>query len=366
VEEVVTEATSVGIDPWRLQLLLDRVRADVEHGPLPSAQVAVAKDGRLVAFETYGEAAPDTRYLLHSAGRPVVAAAVWLLLGRGQLAVDERVADIVPEFGTNGKEEVTVFQVLTQTAGFPLAPMKVAAYTDRDLRLDTFARWRLTYEPGTRFEFHLGSAAWVLAEIIERRTGATIADFLADEIAGPLGLGIELGVPVERQATTVAPVLPQKGLVGDIDDSPFSPWFLRDPAIVAAGEPSHAMVASAADMVRFYQALYHSGRWDRSVVAEATSVQVEMGITGGFGTTAHVGRTGLFVMIEGPATASARTFGHSGAPSQLTWCDPEVGLSFAFLHNGYGPSGYDKTRSGASRSHVISAMAGDLLAEGGR
>src|SRR3954463_13736341 len=126
---------SVGIHPTKLRLLLDRVRTDVEEGPLPSAQVAVAKDGQLVAFESFGDTTPETRYILHSGSRPVVAAAVWLLLSRGQLSVDERVGDIIPEFATNGKEAITVFQVLTQTAGFPLAPMRPEASTDRDLRL---------------------------------------------------------------------------------------------------------------------------------------------------------------------------------------------------------------------------------------
>jgi CubicO group peptidase (beta-lactamase class C family) len=87
-----------------------------------------------------------------------------------------------------------------------------------------------------------------------------------------------------------------------------------------------------------------------------------MDISGDFGTSGvHIGRTGWFVMVEGPASASSATFGHNGAPSQHTWCDPTVGLSFAFLHNGHAANGYDKTRSGASRSHTISAMAGDLV-----
>jgi CubicO group peptidase (beta-lactamase class C family) len=112
---------SVGIDPRRLRLFLDRVQLEVDEGPLPSAQVAIARDGRLVAFETYGAAAPDKRYILQSVGRTVVAAAVWKLISDGLLEVGEHVADIIPEFGTNGKDVVTVGQVLTHTAGFPFA-----------------------------------------------------------------------------------------------------------------------------------------------------------------------------------------------------------------------------------------------------
>jgi CubicO group peptidase (beta-lactamase class C family) len=361
MDPALVPPASVGIHPGRLALLIERVRCEVEEGPLPSAQLAIAKDGRLVANVSFGETALTTRYVLHSAGRPVLAAAIWRLLGEGLLSLDEPVAEIIPEFGTNGKEEVTVFQVLTQTAGFPLAPIGFPQFADRAQRLEAFGRWRLTYEPGTRFEFHLTSAAWVMAELVERRKGVTLAQYIREEISAPLGLSIELGVPVEQQKTSVAQLLPLRGLVGDIDSGPYSPWFLRDEAVLAAGEPSHGIVATAADMALFYQALYHSGLWDPGVVSEGTRAQVTMEITGGYGTATHVGRSGLFVMVEGPATASAATYGHSGAPSQLTWCDPEVGLSFAFLHNGYGASGYDKTRSGASRSLVISTMGGDLV-----
>ena len=116
---------SVGIDPRRLWLFLDRVQLEVDEGPLPSAQVAIARDGRLVAFETYGGAAPDKRYILQSVGRTVVAAAVWKLISDGLLEVGEHVADIIPEFGTNGKDVVTVGQVLTHR-GFPVRPARLS------------------------------------------------------------------------------------------------------------------------------------------------------------------------------------------------------------------------------------------------
>ena len=86
-----------------LATLLDRIRLEVEQGRLPSAQVAVARHGHLVAFETWGDAATSqTRYILQSVGRTIVAGAVWKLLGDGLLSLDEPVAAIIPEFGANG------------------------------------------------------------------------------------------------------------------------------------------------------------------------------------------------------------------------------------------------------------------------
>ena len=125
-------ARSLDVDPARLDVFLRRARLEVEHGPLPSAQVAVAAGGRLVAFETYGDATNESRYILQSVGRTVVAGVVWKLLGDGLLGLDERVADVIPEFATNGKEVVTVHQVLTHTAGFPFAPLGYPKMLDRD------------------------------------------------------------------------------------------------------------------------------------------------------------------------------------------------------------------------------------------
>ena len=64
---------------------------------------------------------------------------------------------------------------------------------------------------------------------------------------------------------------------------------------------------------------------------------------------------------ELPAGASDAAFGHGGAPSQISFCDPEVGLSFAFVTNGYPVAGYDRTRSGRNRTLVISNMAADCV-----
>jgi CubicO group peptidase (beta-lactamase class C family) len=356
----VVSPESVGVHPQRLRVLVDRVRADVEHGPLPSAQVAVARRGRLVASQSFGGVSNSTRYVLQSAGRPVLATVAWKLMSDGLVDLDERVGDIIPEFATNGKDVVTVRQVLTHTAGFPMAPLGFPKMKDRRLRLEAFSRWRLTSEPGTELAFHLTSAGWVLAEICERRGGRPIPSFLQEAISDPLGLGIELGVPVERQ-DSVAPLLAiglPPGEEPPID--PWGPFYLRDPDVLAAGEPSHSIVASAEDVALLFQALYSSGLWSPEAVAEGTREQVAMTASGGYGTGGFT-RMGVFVLLGGSPTMSPSSFGHGGAPSQLSWHDPETGVSFCFTTNRYPATGYDIGRSGANRSTVLSTLAGDLV-----
>ena len=254
----LVDAADAGIDPARLDVFLRRVRLEVDHGPLPSAQVAVARGGRLVAFETYGDATPGSRYILQSVGRTVVAGAVWKLLGERLLGLDERVADVIPEFATNGKDVVTVRQVLTHTAGFPFAPLGYPTMLERAARLEAMAKWRLTYEPGTRFQFHLTSAAWVIAELVERRTGRPFAEYLRTEIVEPLGLGFVLPVPADRYSALVAAPVAIDRTSDDQEVDPWGPWYLASPQVLAGGEPSHSIVGSAADVALFFQAIVHS------------------------------------------------------------------------------------------------------------
>ena len=154
----VVDPESLGIDAGRLDELRTRVRREIDGGLLPSCQFALARDGRLAAFETVGGADPDTRYVIFSATKAFVASAAWLLIGEGSLDIDRRVADYIPEFATNDKDVVTVEQVMLHTSGFPRAPLGAPAWADRDRRLEAFARWRLNWEPGTAHEYHPTSA----------------------------------------------------------------------------------------------------------------------------------------------------------------------------------------------------------------
>ncbi len=357
-------------DPARVALVLDRVRLEVESGALPSAQVAIHVGGRRCAFETFGDATNSTRYVLQSAGRPVVAGVLWKLVSDGLLDLGRTVASYIPQFAANGKDAVTVEQVVTHVGGFPLAPLAYPAMLDRDARLAAFATWRLTSPPGAELQFHLTSAAWIIGELCERLTGKPIRQFLSDKLAGPLGLSsIEIGPPLERQHDVAPFVRTGEEAGGEVN--PWGPWYLARPEILAAGEPSHSMVATADDLARWYQALMYSPLWRREVVDDALRVRVRLPITGERGGTRSVpGNVALFVIVAGddglsraflPTACSPRTFGHGGAPCQIGFADPETGLSFAFLTNGYPGSGYEQSRVGHNRIINIGNLAADCF-----
>src|SRR4249920_2594565 len=184
----VVDPESVGVDTERLDELRTRARREVDGGLLPSCQFALARDGRLAAYDTVGDAGLDTRFVIFSATKAFVASAAWLLIGEGSLDIDRRVAEYIPEFATNGKDVVTVEQVMLHTSGFPRAPLGPPAWADRDRRLEAFAKWRLNWEPGTAHEYHPTSAHWVLAELTERISGRDYRDFIHERVTGALGL----------------------------------------------------------------------------------------------------------------------------------------------------------------------------------
>lgn len=342
--------------------LIDLARADVDSGWLPSCQLAVARDGELVAFDTFGDATNDTRYCIFSATKPIVASAIWLLIGDGALDVSVPVADYVPEFAANGKDQVTVEQVMLHTAGFPNALMPAVDGADAPSRRTAFAKWDLEWEPGSRFEYHATSAHWVLADIIERVSGTDFRDFVEQRVCTPLGLPRLLGIP-ENEQGDIAPLVP----IGDGPRDDLIMWLDR-PEVRAAGVPGGGGIMHAADLARFYQAVMRNDRalWDADVLHDATSnircvlpdnlLQVPVNRTLGLVVAGddgqHFMRYGSFGVANSP-----RSIGHAGAHMQIGWGDPTTGISFAYCTNGIDSDVMKEAIRGLNLSNVAAALA---------
>ena len=155
--------------------------------PLPqvdACQLAVARHGRLAGMRTFGTtpsgpATNDTLFHIFSATKATMAIAICTLLEAGHFTLDTLVQDLIPGFGANGKETVTVRMLVTFTAGFPAPnPRPDGTTADRiaelmgtsEARTAEFATWGVDWEPGTFWQYHPGSAHWVMAEIVERVT----------------------------------------------------------------------------------------------------------------------------------------------------------------------------------------------------
>lgn len=345
------------LDTQAVDALLDRARREIDSGLLPSCQLALALDGEVVIDVTLGDATADTRYVIFSCTKALIASAIWLLIGDDRLAVSTRVGEIIPEFATNGKEVVTVEQLLLHTSGFPRAPLGPPDWYTKEGRLARFSQWRLNFEPGTAFEYHPTSAHWVLAEVIDRVAGVDYRDFIRARILDPLSLThLALGVAEDRQgdiawlsgrgeAATPDELEAAIGVrelpVTEVTEEVLVAF--NEPANRALGVPGGGAVSTAADLARFYQALLSDplGAWSPEVRLDAISEvrnrfpdpQTRVPANRSLGLVV-AGEDGQSAMRGMGHTVSPAAFGHNGAGGQIAWADPATGLSFAYVTNG--------------------------------
>ncbi|MBM3684732.1 MAG: beta-lactamase family protein [Actinobacteria bacterium] len=349
------------LDPAAVAALTDRLRAEVEDGPLVSAQLALGLHGEIVHAECFGDTTPSTRYVMFSATKPFVAAAIWQVLAEGLLRTEDRVVEHLPFLGQDGPTAaematVTVEHVLLHTAGFPYAPLGPGRWETTEGRRAAMSRWRLSWTPGTRFEYHPTSAHWVLAELLAALTGRDHREVVHDRVTAPLGLPRLLGIaegdqddiaelravgspatPDELEATFGVRELPG----GEVTAETLLGF--NDPTARAVGVPGGGGVARAVDVAGFYQALLHdpAGLWDPVMLRDVTGVvrnRLPDPLTGtpanrslGLVLAGDDGRSNFRGMGR---TVSPAAFGHNGAKGQLAFADPATGLSVAILTNG--------------------------------
>jgi len=380
---------AAGLDPAALDALLVRAAREVDEGHLPSAQIALARHGQLIAFQTFGTvtheglaaaATNETRYCVFSCTKAITSAIAWLLIQDGQLSVDERVADVVPEFGANGKEQVRVEHLFTHTAGFPHAPFDPVDFRDVTRRRARFASWRLRWEPGTRFEYHPSSSMYVVADILERRTGTTFAELVRTRIAEPLGLDIHCGLPRDLHGQ-LADIVHVGSAMTDADYGkmgvPPPPvtevteealQHFNRPEVREAGIPGGGATMTAADLALFYQALLTGRAPDGTVLWRRETLEMARTIRSGSLTDPVFGKLanrGLGIIVAGGDDRNYRgfghanspiAFGHNGAGGQIAWADPVTGLSLGYCTNGHERNAFRQARRGigiSSRAAVV-------------
>jgi CubicO group peptidase (beta-lactamase class C family) len=379
----LSTAEAEGVNPKALQDLLLRAKKEVDEGLLPSAQIALARNGKVVAFQTFGDATNESLYCIFSATKAITSAAAWLLIQEGRLDITQKVADLIPQFGENGKQDITIDQLFTHTAGFPSAPFRPMLWNDKPARLKRYSDWRLNWASGSRFEYHPTSSMWIIAELIEQLSGQSFQHFIRERIAIPLGLNdLWVGCP-ESEDHRIA-IISHCGEAMTEDDYktlglPVPPATEVNEAVLntfnsreirAIGVPGGGGIMSAADIALFYQSLINGGKtpdgetlWTTETLNSAFEVR-----TGGFKdqlTNVPVNRA-LGVVIAGDKyrnhrgfghTNSPKALGHAGAGGQIGWGDPETGISIGYCTNGHDRHAVREARRSVSISNKAAVCA---------
>ena len=351
--------SSLGLDPRALERLQELITRHLAEGRYPGAQIALARDGKLALFRTFGDAridpartaaGDDSLWLLYSNTKVITACAVWILAEQGALRFTDRVAEHVPGFEANAKGDITIVQLLSHQGGFPNADVPKAAWEDHELLRRTVCGFTLEWTPGSRVHYHGRAAHWTAAVLIEALTKTDYRAFIREQVIEPLGLGDELFVGLPDGRHDRATDMHEPVASGQVKRSEENNAEFR-----RAGTPGGGGYASARAMAAFYQMLGAGGTLDGRRLLSTRMVQyVTRNVTGerldGYmGMPMHRGLgphvRGTTETIRGLGSiASPRTFGHGGVGSSYCWADPDSGVSFAYLTNSRVPDPWHSAR----------------------
>lgn len=363
--ERLASSTALGFDAARLQHLVGAIEADVAAQKYDGAAVHLARGGETALSAAVGYAdrakartlAPDDVFMTFSVAKQFTHALVLQRIDRGELALTTRVAELIPEFACRGKERVTIFHVLTHTAGLPLKLPLMDPMQMGNLEAMVAASCACPAEsvPGERVYYSGIVGTAILAEILRRLEGSKRAyrDILAQDLFAPLGMkDTALGLRADL-AARFCPVVARDRRAGISTAEEYEMFG----AMVGpeAEIPSMGCMTTAADLARFAEMLRGGGSLGEARILSPAMVELATRNHTGSRTNetwayalemrgwqpwpASLG-LGFFLRGEGinpspfGTLASPRTFGGVGAGSNVFWVDPERDLSFVFLSTG--------------------------------
>ncbi|KUN37895.1 serine hydrolase domain-containing protein [Streptomyces longwoodensis] len=385
----VNGAVAGGFEPVR-EAFAANFRTLGERG----AAVAVYRDGHRVV-DLWGGTRDvdgtlpwerDTAQIVRSATKGVVSAALLLLHQRGELDLDAPVRTYWPEYKAAGKEHTRVRDLLAHRAGVPVLdrPLTPAEAADPDLAAAAVAAQAPVWEPGTAHGYHAQTFSWLTGELVRRVTGRSAGAWIAEHVAGPAAADFWLGLPaaeahrVGRVGRLQAPepagalrVRPKRA-VADAYADPASLTRRafaaitplpdeNDPAYRAAVLPASNGIATADGLARTYAALIGEVDGGRRLFTPDT-VELARGerSAGPDRVLVVPTRFGLGPMLHGTASPllSPGSFGHPGRGGALGFADPESGIAFGYVTNGFRSSVTADPRAQALVRAVRTALAG--------
>ena len=346
-----------GFAPPRFSAVRDAFTAGFEAGQEMGARFSLVEHGELVldlwaGFADRQRTRPfDDRTLtpVFSTTKAIAALLIARLVDQGRLDYAQPVAEVWPEFAQAGKGAITVEQVMSHQEGLSGFPeeMEPSLWFDWDAICARLAALTPLWPPGSASGYHPITFGYLAGEIFRRVDGRTMGTALREDLAGPFGLDLWIGLP-DAEHPRVADLqrpsaLPDFGEINAATKAAFlTPW--SSPGGRGQAEwrrieiPSANGHATAQALARLMGALANDGWLDGetilspALIAEASRERIRgqdlvlpfvMSWGAGFMRNAPV-------KVWGPGE---ETFGHSGWGGSCAFADPETGLAGAYVMN---------------------------------
>jgi CubicO group peptidase (beta-lactamase class C family) len=311
----------------------------------------------------------DTMVVVHSTTKGLSAMALALLHSRGLLDYEERVSTYWPEFAQQGKEKITVRQLLGHQAGLAAldAPVDRAVVADLDRLAVALAQQKPAWEPGTRQGYHAISLGFYEGELLRRvdPQHRSLGQFFQDEIASPLDLDFYIRLPEEitnsRLATYYIAKLPEMIIKGKRRFllAFFSPgtlthrafWKNPGPSLPFDAQhiysrnlevPSQGGVGTARAIARAYSVFATGGKvlqlsQETLQALMASAVPPRYGFYDVCLKREWQLSLGFAKPCLGYPYANPSAFGTPGAGGSFGFADPQAGVGYAYILNQGGP-----------------------------
>lgn len=332
----------------------------------------------------------DTMVVVHSATKGLAAMTLAIAHSRGWLDYEERVSTYWPEFAGNGKEQITVRQLLAHQAGLFAfdEPVDRGVVADPDRLAEVMARHKPAWEPGTRQGYHGLTLGFYEGELMRRvdPRHRTLGQFFQDEIATPLGEDVYIRLPEEiansRLATLSPPgriamfvgfrpvrllaegLNPHSNISRALSVNPGTSVYLDAQRIYARNleVPAGGGVGTARGIAHAYSVFATGGR-ELGLRKETLDLLAAPAIpsTQGFFDECLKGEMQFSLGFTKPCEnwrfgSSPRSFGSPGSGGSLGFADPDARLGYAYVTSQMGTTFTGDPRDVALRDALQSAL----------
>lgn len=316
----------------------------ISDSAFPGGVLLVSKDGKILHEKAYGNYTYDhnsqrmklsTIFDLASVSKVVgTTTAVMMLYDQGKMDLDDKVTKYLPGFGNNGKENITIRNLLLHNSG--LAPFKkyYDLYSTADEVINDIMNLTPEQEPGSKYVYSdLGMIT--LQKVMEKISGKSLDKYLNDNLFKPMGMNSTMYNPPANLKNNCAPTeyddfYRMRQLQGDVHD---------ERAYMLNGVAGHAgLFSTAPDLAKFLQMILNKGEYNGKQFIKPETVELFTK------KQSEQSTRGLGWDTKSPEGSSAGQYfsilswGHTGYTGTSVWTDPELESFVILLTNRVYPT----------------------------
>jgi uncharacterized protein YbbC (DUF1343 family)/CubicO group peptidase (beta-lactamase class C family) len=362
-----------GLSEKKLAGIASVVQEAIRTGKCPGAVVVVGRQGRVVYRRAFGRRAlvpqklPMTlRTIFDLASLTKVVAtttAVMQLVEQGKMVLSAPVSDYWPEFKANGKEEITVRELMTHYSGLPPDLELKPDWSGYETAMKMIVDVKPMVPPATRFVYSDINFE-TLGELVHRVSGEPLDIYCSRHIFGPLGMKETRFKPPASWRRRIAPTQYQQGdkgkmLWGEVHDPT---------AYNMGGVAGHAgLFSTADDLIIFAQMLLNGGIYRGARILSRLTVEK---MTSPQNPPDKMSVRGLGWDLDSPFASNrgelfdVGSFGHTGFTGTDIWIDPVTKTYLIILTNRVHPDGKgDAVPMRTKIATLVAAALGPVSAE---